>query len=57
MREWLKRFDQELLQLRKMSGINDALNDREYVDSLKDKLDYIVVKRLDTQLFLTKIQH
>ena len=28
VREWLKRFDQELLQLKKMSGINDALNDR-----------------------------
>ena len=48
VREWLKRFDQELLQLSKMSGINDALTDREYVDSLKDKLDYTVVKRLDT---------
>ena len=46
--EWLKRFDQELIQLKKMSGINDALSDREYVDSLKDKLDYSVVKRLDT---------
>ena len=48
VREWLKRFDQELMQLKKMSGINDALSDREYVDSLKDKLDYSVVKRLDT---------
>ena len=44
----VKRFDQELIQLKKMSGINDDLNDREYVDSLKDKLDYSVVKRLDT---------
>ena len=48
VREWVKRFDQEIEQLKKMSGINDALTDREYCDSLKDKLDYSVVKCLDS---------
>ena len=48
VREWLKRFDQELLALKKMSGIDNDLQRAEIIDCLKDKLDYSVVKRLDT---------
>ena len=48
IREWLKRFDQEVTQLKKMSGIADELQREEYVDLIKDKLDFAVLKRLDT---------
>ena len=43
--EWLKRFDQEVL-LKKMSGINDDLAIGEYIECIRDKLDFRVVKRL-----------
>ena len=46
--EWLKRFEQEVLQLKKMSGIADDLSREEYIECIKDKLDFRVVKRLDT---------
>ena len=48
IREWLKRFDQEIIQLKKMSGIADNISRAEYVDFIKDKLDFTVQKRLDT---------
>ena len=48
IKEWLKRFDQELLQLKKLSGIDNNLEREEYIDCIKDKLEYNVVKRLDT---------
>ncbi|CAL4213510.1 unnamed protein product [Meganyctiphanes norvegica] len=48
IREWLKRFDQEAGSLKKMSGINDDLTRAEYIEVIKDKLEYQVVKRLDT---------
>ena len=48
VREWLKRFDQELLSLKKMCGIDDDLQRSEVIDCLRDKLDYSVVRRLDT---------
>ena len=48
VRDWLKRFDQELLALKKMSGIDDDLQRQEVIDCLKDKLDYCVCQRLDT---------
>ena len=48
VRDWLKRFDQELLALKKMSGIDDDLQRQEVIDCLKDKLEYSVCQRLDT---------
>ncbi|CAL4184499.1 unnamed protein product [Meganyctiphanes norvegica] len=53
IREWLKRFDQEAGSLKKMSGINDDLTRSEYVEVIKDKLEYQVVKRLDA-VFIAK---
>ena len=46
--DWLKRLDQELQILKKMSGITDNLSRAEMIDCIKDKLDYAVIKRLDT---------
>ena len=48
IRDWIKRFDQEIQAVKKMSGINDNLTRDEMVDCMKDKLDYAVIKRLDT---------
>ena len=48
IRDWLKRFDQEIQAVKKMSGINDNLTRDETIDCMKDKLDYAVIKRLDT---------
>ena len=36
--DWLKRFDQEVLQLKKMSGIADDLTHAEYIEYIRDKL-------------------
>ena len=44
----MTRFDQEITTLKKMCGINDALVRDEIVELFKDKLEYAVVKRLDT---------
>ena len=48
VKEWLTRFDQEITTLKKMCGINDDLARGEIVELFKDKLEYAVVKRLDT---------
>ena len=48
VQEWIKRFDEETIQLKQMNGINDNLTLLEYVSCFKDKLDFGVVKRLDT---------
>ena len=48
VKEWLTRFDQEITTLKKMCGINDDLVRDEIVELFKDKLEYAVVKRLDT---------
>ena len=48
MKEWLKRFNQQVLVLKKMSGIDDDLRSAEAVELLKDKLKYQVVTRLNT---------
>ena len=45
---WLKRFDQEVLQLKKMSGIANDLSHAEYIECIRDKLDFGVTKRLET---------
>ena len=48
VKEWLTRYDQEIVTLRKISGVPDDLTREEKVELFKDKLDYAVVKRLDT---------
>ena len=48
VKDWLKRLDQELQILKKMSGITDNLSRAETIDCIKDKLDYAGIKRLDT---------
>ena len=48
VKEWLKRFDQEVGVLKKMSGIDDDLSNTESVELLRDKLEYSVVTRLNT---------
>ena len=48
IKEWLTRFDQEIATLKRMSGIADDLSREEIVELFKDKLEYQVVKRLDT---------
>ena len=48
VKEWLTKFDQEILTLKKMSGIADDLTCEEVVELFKDRLEYQVVKRLDT---------
>ena len=48
VKEWLTRFDQEVTTLKKMSGVADDLSRDEIVELFKDKLEYAVVKRLDT---------
>ena len=48
IRLWLQRFDFEIAALKVMVGINDALSRDEIIPLLKDKLDYTIVKRLDS---------
>ena len=51
--DWLKRFDQEIWQLQKMCGIVGDLGREEYIDCIKDKLEFRVIKRLES-VFPTK---
>ena len=48
IKEWLTRFDQEMNTLKRMAGIADDLHREEIVDLFKDRLEYQVVKTLDT---------
>ena len=45
---WLTKFDQEIATLKRMSGITDDLSCDKIVELFRDKLEYQVVKRLDT---------
>ena len=47
IQEWIKRFEEEAVQLKLMNGINDDLTLPEYISCFKDKLDYAVLKRLE----------
>ena len=53
--EWLTRFDQ-ITTLKKMCGINDDQGREEILELFKDKLEYLVVKRLDTAFAAKKAQ-
>ena len=48
VKEWLTKFDQEILTLKKMNGVVGDLTRDEIVELFKDRLEYQVVKRLDT---------
>ena len=48
IREWLRRFDRELVALKKMYGIAVALQRNEWIDCIGDKLEYSVITRLET---------
>ena len=48
IREWVKKFDFEIAALKRMVGINNNLTREEYIPLLRDKLDYSIVKRLDS---------
>merc|ERR1711888_46458 len=48
VKEWLSRFDTEINTLKKMAGIAGDLSREEIVELFKDRLEYQVVKRLDT---------
>ena len=50
MKEWLRKYEAEILVLKRMSGIDDALSSDEMKLLSKDKLDHHVVKRVDTAL-------
>ena len=48
IKEWLRRWEHEVESLKKMCGINDVLSRDEGIEIFKDRLDYTVVKRLDS---------
>ena len=47
IKTWLKKFDFEIVALKRMVGIGDDLTKAEYIPLICDKLDYTIVKRLD----------
>ena len=47
IRQWLKKFDFEIIALKRLVGIVDDLTKDEYIPLIKDKLDYSIIKRLD----------
>ena len=48
IKEWLKKYEEEIQVLKRMSGIDDNLTSEEKVLMLKDRLDYHVIKRVET---------
>ena len=48
IKEWLRRWEHEVESLKKMCGIPDLLSRDEGVGIFKDRLDYTVIKRLDS---------
>ena len=48
IKEWLRRWEHEVESLKKMCGIPDPLTREEGVGIFKDRLDYTVIKRLDS---------
>ena len=55
VKEWLTRFDQ-ITTLKKICCINDDQGREEILEFFKDKLEYLVVKRLDTAFAAKKAQ-
>ena len=50
VKEWIRKYESEILVLKRMSGIDDNLTSDESKLLLKDKLDHHVIKRVDTAL-------
>ena len=50
VKEWIRKYEAEILVLKRMSGINNDLTSDESKLLLKDKLDHHVIKRVDTAL-------
>ena len=48
VKEWLAKFDTKLNTLKRMAGVVGDLQREEIVDLFKDRLEYQVVKHLDT---------
>ena len=48
IKEWLRRFDQEIITLKRYSGIIDDLTRDEKVELFKDKLGHQTINRLNT---------
>ena len=48
IKEWLHRWEHEVESLKKLCGIADPLSRDEGVGIFKDRLDYIVIKRLES---------
>ena len=48
VKEWLSKFDTEINTLKKMAGITDDLSRDELIELFKDRIEYQVLKRLDT---------
>ena len=46
VKEWLSKFDEEMLACKRMSGIQGDLTREDIVVLFKDKLDYAVVKKI-----------
>ena len=53
VKEWIRRLEHEVTALKKMCGIDDDLERAEGIEIFRDRLDYTVIKRLDTA-FATK---
>ena len=47
IRVYLKKFDEELRSLKDMMGIDNDLNDQEYVPLIRNNLDFQVLKRVE----------
>ena len=48
IKDWVLRYDAEVTHLKLLNGIEDDLTRDEYIECIRDKLDYNVIKRLDT---------
>ena len=53
VKEWIRRLEHEVIALKKMCGIDGDLERAEGIEMFKDRLDYTVIKRIDTA-FATK---
>ena len=48
VKEWLRRWEHEVESLKKLCGIADPLSRDEGVGIFRDRLDYTVIKRLES---------
>ena len=56
IKEWLRKFDQEITTLKRYSGIIEELTRDEVVELFKDKLTHQTISRLNTA-FVAKESH